>query len=38
MPSSYNHPETIDSYLKEEIEYGCIAGPSSSPPFEEFQI
>ena len=38
MPSSYNHPEIRESDLKEEIEYGCIAGLFSSPPFKDFLI
>ena len=37
MPSSYDHPEIIDNYLKEEIEYGCIAGPFISPPSKTFK-
>ena len=38
MPSAYQHPKIIDNYLKEEIEYGCIAGPFDSAPFKNFHI
>ena len=29
-------PQDVDQYLKEEIEFGAIAGPFSDPPFTNF--